>query len=87
SLPPVIKLVELEPIADNVFTQKGLPSQRLQTAQVQVKQWQNWIRLHRDGFVSELKKRLRNAALESQTPEKPFLFASHLDQRGVRQAQ
>lgn len=61
SLPPIIKLVELEPIADNVFTQKGLPTQRLQTAHMQVKQWQNWIRLHRDGFVSELRKRLRNA--------------------------
>src|SRR5713226_9161381 len=29
----------------------------------------------------------RGYPLESQTPEKPFLFASHLDQRGVGQTQ
>lgn len=61
SLAPLINLVELEPIVDDVFTKKGLPSQRLTTAMRQVKEWRKWIDQNTDYFIESLKKRLRNA--------------------------
>ncbi len=61
SLAPLINLVELEPIAGDVFTKKGLPSQRLATAMRQVKEWRSWIDKNTEYFLANLKKKLKNA--------------------------
>lgn len=57
SLPPLVNLVELEPVDDPVFTRKGTPSSRLLGAVNQIKQWKDWVTKNHDLFLSELNKR------------------------------
>lgn len=61
SLPPLIYLVELEPVGDNIFTKKGTPSHKLLTALHQIKQWRSWIQDNRLAFCNEVDKRLKRA--------------------------
>ncbi len=61
SLAPIITLVELEPVEDNLFTKKGIPTQRLAVGLRQVREWFVWIQQNREYFIKSIQKLLRNA--------------------------
>jgi hypothetical protein len=58
-----VNLFEIETADASLFTSKGTPAARLQSAMGQVRDWDQWIRVNRDTFVRDLIDRCKSLPL------------------------